>query len=80
MRLVKIDPLLAEERKYEIVQEWGREYSAVKCPFCGHVTLVFYRNFHRGVRCKDPACRAMLNRCFGTAMRDMVPPNEAPAR
>lgn len=34
---------------------------------------IFNRNFHKGARCKNPDCRAMLRFCFHDAVRDMVP-------
>lgn len=73
MKLRKIDILLAETRKLEIVLPIGKSYSEVVCPFCNNHNLVFNRNFHKGARCKNPDCRAMLRFCFHDAVRDMVP-------
>ena len=78
MKLKRIDPLLAESRKYTVVQVLGHGYSDVECPFCGTRSLVFEPNVARGTRCKYKECRAMLQ--GGRAWRDMVPEEEVPAR
>ena len=75
MKLKSIDPLLAERRKYTVVQVLGHGYSDVECPFCGTRSLVFEPNVIRGTRCKKKDCWALLK--GGWAWRDMVPEGEA---
>lgn len=78
MKMVRLDPLLVtERRKLENVQPITGQYTDVECPFCGTHTLAFNRNFHKGIRCKNPACRAKLQYCFNEAIRDLVPAKEA---
>lgn len=75
MKLRKIDGLLAECRPLteDNCKKLGTQYFEIDCPFCGRKNAVFYRNFWKGTRCKNKDCRAMFNRCFKEAMRDMVP-------
>ena len=78
MKMVRLDPLLVtERRKLENVQPLSGQYTDVECPFCGTHTLAFNRNFWKGVRCKNPACRAKLERTSNMALRDLVPAKEA---
>ncbi len=77
MKMVRLDPLVAEKRKLENVKPIGRQYTDVECPFCGTHTLAFNRNFWKGVRCKNPSCRAKLERWHNAAFRDLVPAKEA---
>lgn len=76
MKMVRLDPLLAEWRKLEKMIPHTKQFTEVECPFCGTHTLAFNRNFHKGVRCKNPSCRAKLEYA-GMALRDLVPSKEA---
>ena len=74
-KLVKLD-FGAEVRPLEMyVPRCGGDYE-VDCPFCGTNQLVQSRKFHQGVRCNNPACRAMLQYCTHDATRDMMPKNQ----
>lgn len=77
MKMVRLDVLLAETRKLKHVKPLTKQYTEVGCPFCGTLTLAFNRNFHKGIRCKNPSCRAKLSHCFNEAMRDLAPAKEA---
>lgn len=58
------------------VSEFGRSTAFVTCPFCGRRTEVYIWSFTGGgKRCPNPECRAHL--CYGVAIRDMVPAEEA---
>ena len=73
MKMIKVDYLVAERRKYNVVEQIGKQYCVVECPFCGHKNLVYYRNFWKGARCKNTRCRALIYRPTQEAIRDLVP-------
>lgn len=75
MKLVRLD-FGAESRELEIYAPLGRGYNEVECPFCKERNLVYYRNFARGVRCRNRECRAMLYSSTHIATRDLMPENE----
>lgn len=75
MKLVKLD-FGAESRELEIYAPIGNGYYEVECPFCQRRNLVYYRNFARGVRCRNMECRAMLYYPLHRATRDLLPKNE----
>lgn len=58
------------------VSEMGRSTVFVTCPFCGRRTEAYVWSLAgSGKRCPNPECRAHL--CYGVAIRDMVPAEEA---
>ena len=76
MKLVPLD-FGAEKRDIEIYAPLGSgSYYEVECPFCQRRNLVYYRNFCRGVRCRNTECRAMLYYPLHIATRDLLPKNE----
>ena len=74
MKLFKLD-FGAERRELTMYTPIGKFYD-VTCPFCEESNLVYYRNFARGVRCRNEECRAMLYMPTHTATKDMLPKNE----
>lgn len=75
MKVVKIDPLLAEWRPYEVGPYSTKQYKEIICPFCGWHNLFYFRNLAKGVRCST--CRALHMGSHRQAMRDIVPADEA---
>ena len=75
MKWVKLD-FGAERMNLESYAPNTKEYYDVTCPFCGHHSTIYFRNFAAGARCKNPACRAMLRMQLHEATRDLLPKNE----
>lgn len=75
MKLVLLD-FGAERRKLENFAPFGRGYYKVECPFCKERSLVYHRNFARGVRCRNRECQAMLYYPTRIAIRNLMPENE----
>lgn len=79
MKLRKIPAQEAERKALSVrpgVSEFGRSAVFVTCPFCGRKTEAYVWSLAgSGKRCPNPDCRAHL--CYGVAIRDMVPAEEA---
>lgn len=78
-KLKKIPAQEAERKALSMrpgVSEFGRSTVFVTCPFCGRRTEAYVWSLAgSGKRCPNPECRAHL--CYGVAIRDMVPAEEA---
>ena len=79
MKLKKIPAQEAETKALSMrpgVSEFGRSTVFVTCPFCGRKTEAYVWSLAgSGKRCPNENCRAHL--CYGVAIRDMVPVEEA---
>jgi len=79
MKLKKIPAQEAKSKALYMspgVSEFGRSTVFVTCPFCGRKTEAYVWSLAgSGKRCPNENCRAHL--CYGVAIRDMVPAEEA---